>query len=397
MDTSGTNVVGVQFRRAGKIYDFSSSEHDLSVGDKVVVETDKGTALGQVAIIRYERERAKSGARPLKPVLRRASKKELDRPPRLTSEEVSSFTKEQVESLKLNMKVLKSEVQFGGSKVIVFFTAPGRVDFRELVKKLAGGLKTRVELKQVGARDETKLLGGVGICGREYCCSSFLREFVPVSIKMAKNQNLALNPSKVSGGCGRLLCCLTYENDTYSKLRKALPPRGAKVMILESGVTGDVIKTDLLNQLAIVEDESGRQEQYKLEALKVVDRSQAKSEEPAEETEWGDDIDLEALEDFSQGGAKAENGDQSQRNKKRSPRNNNNRSQKPRPKQPSGDKPSRPKEKGAGDEKSGEGQARKPSRNRRNNRKAQKSQGAKGSQPKAKAKGPSSGPKNGGS
>ena len=120
------------------------------------------------------------------------------------------------------MRIINIEVQFGGNKVIVYFSAPGRVDFRELVKELASGLKTRVELKQVGARDEAKLTGGLGICGREFCCSSWLREFVPVSIKMAKNQNLALNPNKVSGGCGRLLCCLTYEDETYSELRQKL-------------------------------------------------------------------------------------------------------------------------------------------------------------------------------
>lgn len=298
----GTNVVGVQFRRAGKIYDFSSEGVEVSVGDFVVVNSDRGPSLAEVVAIRFLHPKEKTEKK-LKPIMRRASQRELSRPTRLTPEFVEDYTHEQVRKHDLNMKVLRSEVQFGGSKVIVYFTAPGRVDFRELVKDLAGGLKTRIELKQIGARDETKLLGGLGICGREYCCSSFLREFVPVSIRMAKNQNLALNPSKVSGGCGRLLCCLTYENKTYSSLRTSLPSRGTKVRVMSLDQTGTVIKSDLLNQIVGIEGRSGDVFEAKVSDLEILDRSSTPdsgqkdelSDQDQDALEWAEGLDLDEL------------------------------------------------------------------------------------------------------
>lgn len=291
----GINIIGVQFRRAGKLYDFSSGDNDLRIGDQVIVDTDRGPSLAQVARIRFEEASAR-GDRVLKPILRRATKKELDKKSRLSEDEVTRLTKNQVDQLELKMKVLKSEVQFGGSKVVVYFTAPGRIDFRNLVKELAAQLKTRVELKQVGARDETKLLGGLGICGREYCCSTFLREFVPVSIRMAKNQNLALNPSKVSGGCGRLLCCLTYEDDVYTELRQKIPPRGTKVKIIDRGDIGIVIRSDVLNQLVLVESENGQQNLIAIKDIEVVSKSaQLDEDTDLGREEWGDDIDLALL------------------------------------------------------------------------------------------------------
>ena len=179
------------------------------------------------------------------------------------------------------------------------------MDFRDLVKDLATGLKARVELKQVGARDEAKLVGGLGICGREFCCSSFLREFVPVSIKMAKNQNLALNPAKVSGGCGRLLCCLTYENDIYTELRKTLPSKGVKVRVLDDGAVGTVLKTDYLNQLLTVSIVSelgeGKILNVLLKNVEVLDKhAAAVAQEPedvdmSEAEAWGEDLDIGAL------------------------------------------------------------------------------------------------------
>lgn len=302
----GINIVGVQFRRAGKIYDFAAGDIECKVGDQVVVDSERGPSLAKVCVVRYHNPQEKLHKK-LKPILRKATFKEVSKAPRQTPEEVTSFTKEKVEKLELDMRVLKSEVQFGGSKVIVYFVAPGRVDFRELVKELASGLKARVELKQVGARDETKLLGGIGICGREYCCSSFLREFVPVSIRMAKNQNLALNPSKVSGGCGRLLCCLTYENDAYTHLRQILPPKGTKIKIIDTSEAAIVIKADLLNQLLQVELENGQQKTLKLSEAEIIDRSHLPSDHDDSEAEaaefsdhemekWGEDLDLEALE-----------------------------------------------------------------------------------------------------
>ncbi len=281
---SGINIVGVQFRRAGKIYDFDGKELLLKLGDRVVVETERGLSLAEVKRVAfaYPDERDISL---LKPVIRLASRKDLESEGRLTPEYAKDFAKGKIVELKLEMHVINVEVQFGGNKVIIFFSAPGRVDFRELVKELAGGLKTRVELKQVGARDEAKLSGGLGICGREFCCSSFLREFVPVSIKMAKNQNLALNPSKVSGGCGRLLCCLTYEDETYSILRQSLLPKGARVKTHE-GDFGDVIKGDILNQTMLIELDSGDLKSVPISTLGLVESGKGV------ENEWGDDIDL---------------------------------------------------------------------------------------------------------
>ncbi|MBI2601712.1 MAG: stage 0 sporulation protein [Deltaproteobacteria bacterium] len=287
----GVNIGGVQFHRAGKIYDFSYTTLDLRIRDQVVVETERGLCLATVVRLGF-RLYTDGENLGLKPILRKATAKELTPVTRLTPEEVVAFTEKKVAKFQLKMRVLKGEIQFGGNKVIIYFSAPGRVDFRELVKELAGGLKSRVELKQVGARDETKLLGGIGVCGREYCCSSFLREFVPVSIKMAKNQNLALNPQKVSGGCGRLLCCLTYENDVYSELRQIMPPRGTRVRILANGDKGTVLKSDLLNQTLLVETEFGSQVSAKIQDVAVEGE---RSSEANEADTWGDDIHLEDL------------------------------------------------------------------------------------------------------
>lgn len=293
---AGINVVGVQFRRAGKIYDFNGGDLRLQIGDKVVVDTERGSSLAEVKRIEFaladERDASK-----LKPIVRVAGKKDLNLSKRLTVEHATSFTKDKIKSLELNMHVIDIDIQFGGNKVLIYFSAPGRVDFRELVKELASGLKTRVELKQVGARDEAKLAGGVGICGREFCCSSFLREFVPVSIKMAKNQNLALNPSKVSGGCGRLLCCLTYEDETYSQLRQKLLPRGTKVE-LPDGSFADVIRGDILNQTMQVETSAGELLNIAIDKLKVIEgNSKAQTKGQQQEDEWAEGIDFDALLD----------------------------------------------------------------------------------------------------
>ncbi|MBC7658170.1 MAG: hypothetical protein H7249_00525 [Chitinophagaceae bacterium] len=285
---SGINIVGVQFRRAGKIYDFDAKEFPLAVGDKVVVETERGPSLAEVKRIQFVDE-VEVNLEALKPIVRLASIKDQESAGRLTGEHSEQFTKQKIKDLNLDMRVINVEIQFGGNKVIVYFSAPGRVDFRELVKELAGGLKTRVELKQVGARDEAKLAGGLGICGREFCCSSFLREFVPVSIKMAKNQNLALNPSKVSGGCGRLLCCLTYEDETYSSLRQALLPKGARVK-LQDGSVGDVVRGDILNQVMQVELDSGELRTVPIPELELVDASHGVVED-----DWGSDLNFGTL------------------------------------------------------------------------------------------------------
>jgi cell fate regulator YaaT (PSP1 superfamily) len=303
----GLNIVGVQFRRAGRIYDFLASDLILRVGDDVVVETDRGPSLAKVAMIRFQEKETKND-KELKPILRMASTRDMEEARKLTPEYAAQYARERVEKLALKMTVLQSEVQFGGNKVIIFFSAPGRVDFRDLVKELASGLKARVELKQVGARDEAKLVGGIGICGREFCCSSFLREFVPVSIKMAKNQNLALNPTKVSGGCGRLLCCLTYENDQYTEMRRLLPPRNTLVRVPEENVRGRIVKSDVLNQTVGVETEEGRLIILPLSQVEIIEKSAEREDAEAAKDDWGEDIDFAALSALEDEGQKSGGG-----------------------------------------------------------------------------------------
>lgn len=330
--------------RAGKIYDFNPMELDLHVGDSVVVETDRGQSLARVAYLKYI-EKSDLKNRELKPVIRVATEKDTRTPDHLKPEDILEYAANRIKELKLEMRVLKADPTLGGNKVTLYFTAPKRVDFRELVKNLAGKFRTRVELKQVGPRDEAKLLGGVGVCGREFCCSTFLREFLPVSIKMAKNQNLALNPAKLSGGCGRLLCCLTYEDDTYKEIRKTMPKVGKMVQFdpaesdweewdeadaPERNFTskGKVIKVDLLNEMVLLVAEDGEKYERSLQEIefssgrpgsdaksrgskpdrnKQRDKSasdkkaraeaKARADQSEEASEWAEDIDLGALLD----------------------------------------------------------------------------------------------------
>jgi cell fate regulator YaaT (PSP1 superfamily) len=298
MEHEYTNVIGVQFRRAGKIYDFVAGELAVCIGEHVVVDTDRGPTLAKIVTLDAK---SRAAAASLKGVMRKASDKDLLDSGGVSSEEAQSYAKRKVEEAGLNMRIMKAETQLGGNKVMVYFSAPGRVDFRNLVKDLAGGLRARVELKQVGARDEAKLVGGLGICGREFCCSSFLREFVPVSIKMAKNQNLALNPSKVSGGCGRLLCCLTYENDVYTELRTTLPPLKSKVFVADEGLSGIVLKTDILNQNILVQLDDGRVQSVKANLVEWNREVSSEASTDLSEAEiWGEDINLDLLVPKSQ-------------------------------------------------------------------------------------------------
>lgn len=297
------SIVGVQFRRAGKIYDFLSGDHSIRIGESVVVDTDRGMSLAEVVQVKFANPKS-IDPKGLKPIVRIASGKDLDNTGSISEREMADLCNLKIKDLKLDMRILKAEAQFGGSKIILYFSSPGRIDFRDLVKQLAGILRARVELKQVGARDETKILGGLGICGREFCCSSFLREFVPVSIKMAKNQNLALNPTKVSGGCGRLLCCLTYENDLYTELRSKLPPLGAMVAVAPDMREAKVRRTDLLNQICVLEFEDGSSEKHRVQDLTLISKKaprSSKQEDPNENVDdsgsWGEDIDLSDLMD----------------------------------------------------------------------------------------------------
>ncbi|HWP98220.1 MAG TPA: stage 0 sporulation family protein [Syntrophomonadaceae bacterium] len=215
-------VVGVRFKSAGKIYYFECDDFELANGDQVIVETARGIEFGHVAIGKREMDEAQL-VLPLKKVLRKAREEDQEayRKNKLKEREALEICKKKIIEHGLPMRLIDVEYTFDMGKIIFYFTAEGRVDFRELVKDLAGIFKTRIELRQIGVRDEAKMLGGLGTCGRELCCCSFLGEFEPVSIRMAKEQNLSLNPAKISGICGRLMCCLKYESELYeSKVRE---------------------------------------------------------------------------------------------------------------------------------------------------------------------------------
>lgn len=210
-------VVGIRFKKAGKIYYFAPSGIELHLDDGVIVETARGMEYGYVALLPREVERSADDGE-LKPIIRRATAKDIMQVERNKEREEYAFSVclKKIEKFKCPMKLLRVEYTFDKSKIVFFFTADGRVDFRELVKDLASVFHTRIELRQVGVRDEAKQVSGIGPCGRPLCCAAFLGDFAPVSIKMAKNQGLSLNPTKISGACGRLMCCLRYENDLYT-------------------------------------------------------------------------------------------------------------------------------------------------------------------------------------
>ena len=246
-----TEVIGVRFKQVGKIYYFSPNGVQMPVGEKVIVETARGIECGEVAI--SNRQIKDEGiVKPLKTVIRVANKDDLRRIEENKVKEKKAFKLclEKIEKQKLQMKLVDVEYTFDNNKILFYFTADGRVDFRELVKDLASVFKTRIELRQIGVRDEAKMLGGLGICGRPFCCSSFLGEFQPVSIKMAKEQGLSLNPTKISGTCGRLMCCLKYEQNAYENLIRITPKVGAYVSTSEG--KGTVTEISLLTGLVKV-------------------------------------------------------------------------------------------------------------------------------------------------
>ena len=223
-------VIGVRFKEVGKIYYFDPDQKDYSLGELVIVETARGVECGTVAIANKE-VADESIVKPLKKVVRSANKEDLRRMEENRQKEKRAYRicQEKINANKLEMKLVGVEYALDNSKILFYFTADGRVDFRELVKDLASVFRTRIELRQIGVRDEAKMLGGLGICGRPFCCSSFLGEFQPVSIKMAKEQGLSLNPTKISGTCGRLMCCLKYEQPAYEELLRTTPKVGAVV------------------------------------------------------------------------------------------------------------------------------------------------------------------------
>lgn len=243
-----TTIIGVRFRNMGKIYYFDPKDFDISRGDHVIVETARGIEYGTVVLEPKEVPDEKV-VQPLKQVIRMASVEDDDRVTgnREREKEAYRVCQEKIRKRNLEMKLVEAEYTFDNSKLLFYFTADGRVDFRELVKDLAAVFRTRIELRQIGVRDETKILGGIGICGRELCCKSYLTDFIPVSIKMAKEQNLSLNPTKISGSCGRLMCCLKNEQDTYEYLNSRLPGIGDKVTT-KDGLTGEVQSVNVLRQ-----------------------------------------------------------------------------------------------------------------------------------------------------
>ncbi len=262
-------VVSVKFNSHGKAYYFDPMEIEVHTGDTVIVETSKGLDIGECAFGEHY-VADESIIPPLRPVIRVATEEDL-RVAALNKErekDAFSICKEKIAAHNLDMKLVDVECGFEGNKILFFFTADGRVDFRDLVKDLAAVFRTRIELRQIGVRDETKMLGGLGICGRPYCCSQFLNDFQPVSTKMAKTQSMSLNPTKISGSCGRLMCCLRYEQDAYEDLMKTIPKVGAFVQT-PSGY-GNVIATNVLRQKVKVRlDDNGEQELKVLEADQV--------------------------------------------------------------------------------------------------------------------------------
>ena len=245
-------VIGVRFRTAGKIYYFDPAGRQIKRGDHVIVETARGIEYGFVVLGNREVEESKV-VMPLKPVIRMATQEDetVEKRNREKEKEAFRICKEKIKKHNLEMKLIDAEYTFDNNKVLFYFTADGRIDFRELVKDLASVFRTRIELRQVGVRDETKIMGGIGICGRTLCCHSFLSEFIPVSIKMAKEQNLSLNPSKISGVCGRLMCCLKNEEETYEVLNSRLPNAGDYVTTSDR-LKGEVHSGNVLRQMVKV-------------------------------------------------------------------------------------------------------------------------------------------------
>lgn len=244
-----TKVIGVRFRTAGKVYFFDPLQLEIKRGDHVIVETARGIEFGTVVAGVHEVEDDKV-IQPLKPVMRIAGERDIEQEAANKEKEKEAFKicKEKILKHGLEMKLIDAEYTFDNNKVLFYFTADGRIDFRQLVKDLASVFKTRIELRQIGVRDETKILGGIGICGRTLCCHTYLSEFAPVSIKMAKEQNLSLNQTKISGVCGRLMCCLKNEQETYEELNRNLPGIG-DIVTTPQGITGTVQSVNVLRQM----------------------------------------------------------------------------------------------------------------------------------------------------
>ena len=282
-----TKIIGVRFRTAGKVYYFDPKNMEIKRGQHVIVETARGTEYGHVVVGTKEVSREEV-VQPLKPVIRVATAEDDEhaRRNREKEREAMAICHQKIIKHNLDMKLIDAEYTFDNHKILFYFTADGRIDFRELVKDLAVVFKMRIELRQIGVRDETKILGGVGICGRPLCCHTYLSEFAPVSIKMAKEQNLSLNPTKISGVCGRLMCCLKNEEDTYEYLNSRLPDVGETVTLPDGG-KGEVHSVNVLRQTVkvLVEVDDGKEmSEYPVAELKFRPRKRKNTKEkPAKE------------------------------------------------------------------------------------------------------------------
>lgn len=282
-----TKVIGVRFRNAGKVYYFAPGKLKIDQGDHVIVETARGVEYGYVVLGEKEVEDEKI-IQPLKSVMRVATPEDDEKAEKNREKEREAYKicLEKIRKHELEMKLIDAEYTFDNNKVLFYFTADGRIDFRELVKDLASVFKTRIELRQIGVRDETKILGGIGICGRPLCCHSYLSDFVPVSIKMAKEQNLSLNPTKISGVCGRLMCCLKNEQETYEDLNSRLPNVGDHVTTAD-GMKGEVASLSVLRQLVKVvvtmENDEKEIREYKVSELRFKPRRKKEKNTVADE------------------------------------------------------------------------------------------------------------------
>ena len=293
------NIVGIRFKKLGKIYFFNPKEIKLQKGDKIIVETSQGEEYAEVLIPNRYVEDEKIVA-PLKKVLRIATNKDIKRYEECKKIEKEAFKvcEEKIKEHKLNMTLTDVECKFDNSKMLFYFTADGRVDFRELVRDLAAIYRTRIELRQIGVRDEVKRIGGNGVCGRELCCCTFLNDFETVSIKMAKEQNISLNPSKISGNCGRLMCCLKYENEVYEDKLKYLPNVGA-IVKTEDGV-GEVDNIEILKEQLRIKFKGEEGYTYKKYDAKDVKVIKDVAREQIDEEEIQNKKELEELEKLEQ-------------------------------------------------------------------------------------------------
>jgi cell fate regulator YaaT (PSP1 superfamily) len=287
-------VVGVRFKKAGKIYYFDPDDQNIDENTYVIVETARGIEMGKVVLPNREVDIEEIVA-PLKKVIRIATEEDIEHHKENigNEKEAMDICLQKIKEHNLDMKLIDVEYTFDNNKILFYFTADGRIDFRELVKDLAAIFKTRIELRQIGVRDETKMMGGIGICGRVLCCKGFLCEFQPVSIKMAKEQGLSLNPSKISGCCGRLMCCLKYEHEAYEEVLKKMPKVGALVSTPEG--QGIVIDTNLLKETAKIKLENENENEPDLKIFNICEIKVIKDVAYQQEVS---DLDLEALKEL---------------------------------------------------------------------------------------------------